>query len=352
MGRELVAPVQVLLALVVSCGALGCTPAPSQAQTGAGRSGSSPWVAEVPLPGGKGGFGFDDLGFSSHLGEVLVPAGRTGRLDLIAPESLHVVTIEGFAEEAHWHGGHGEGITSVAENGDLLYVVDRTARRLDVVAAGSRRIVGFAPLKAAPDYVRIVPGRREAWVTEPSRERIEVFSLGSDGRHPVSVGAIPVPGGPESLVMDATTGRAYTHLWKGMTVAIAIAGRATVARWPNGCRSSRGIALDEHRGHLFVACAEGKVVTLDVGDGRRLSSLAVGRGVDIIAYDSKTHHLFAPAARSASLAIASVSRAGRLSLLGTVPTAPGAHCVTVDEAHRAYVCDPRRGRLLVYRDAF
>lgn len=352
MSRARVPPMHVLLVLVASCGALRCAAAPSQAQGGAQSAGSSPWVAEVVLPGGKGGIGFDDLGFSPHLGEVLVPAGRTGKLDLIAPASLRVVSIGGFAEEADWHGGHGEGITSVAEEGDLLYVVDRTARRLDVVAASSRRIVGFAPLTAMPDYVRIVPGRREAWVTEPKRQRIEVFSLGSDGRHPVSVGAISVPGGPESLAMDARTGRAYTHLWKGVTVAIDIAGRAPVARWPNGCRSSRGIALDERRGWIFVGCAEGKVVTLDAADGRRLSSKAVGRGVDIIAYDPNTHHLFAPAARSASLTILSVGRAGGLSLLGTVPAVPGAHCVTVDAAHRAYVCDPRHGRLLVYRDVF
>jgi hypothetical protein len=36
----------------------------------------------VPLPGGEGGIGFDDLTFSPQLGKLLVPAGRTGNLDL------------------------------------------------------------------------------------------------------------------------------------------------------------------------------------------------------------------------------------------------------------------------------
>ena len=47
-------------------------------------------------------------------------------------------------------------------------------------------------------------------------------------------GAIDVAGGPESLVIDATTGRAYTHTWMDETVAVDIAKHKEVARWKNG----------------------------------------------------------------------------------------------------------------------
>src|SRR5215217_6700250 len=41
-----------------------------------------PSVLPVPLPGGGGGIGFDDLNFSPGLHRLLVPAGRSGNLDL------------------------------------------------------------------------------------------------------------------------------------------------------------------------------------------------------------------------------------------------------------------------------
>ena len=42
----------------------------------------------------------------------------------------------------------------------------------------------------------------------------------------------------------------------------------------------------------------------------------------------------------------------KLTVLGTVPTASGAHCVTADDRSNAWVCDPDRGRLLVFKDSY
>jgi hypothetical protein len=39
-------------------------------------------------------------------------------------------------------------------------------------------------------------------------------------------------------------------------------------------------------------------------------------------------------------------------VLGTVPTASGAHCVTADDRGNAWVCDPDRGQLIVFKDAY
>src|SRR3954466_8590861 len=43
---------------------------------------ASPTTVAVPIPGGNGGVGFDDLGFSPALHRLLVPGGRTGNLDV------------------------------------------------------------------------------------------------------------------------------------------------------------------------------------------------------------------------------------------------------------------------------
>ncbi|HEX9103415.1 MAG TPA: hypothetical protein VF997_14485, partial [Polyangia bacterium] len=50
-------------------------------------------VKPLPLPDGKGGIGFDDLRYDAALGRLLIPAGRTGNVDLIDPATGAVTPI-------------------------------------------------------------------------------------------------------------------------------------------------------------------------------------------------------------------------------------------------------------------
>lgn len=342
-----------LLLLLATAAFDAAPPAPKAVPAPAG--GAAPPVLKavpVPLPGGEGGIGFDDLAYVPALGRVVVPAGRTGQLALIDPASRRVTTIEGFSATAAGAAGHGAGTTSADYGRGLLFAIDRTALRLDVVDLKAGKIVAFAPLAASPDYVRFVASRNEVWVTEPDAETIEVFSVSTGAAPtPAHVADIAVPGGPESLVIDASRGKAYANLWKGKTVAIGLRSRSVGGAWPNGCEGARGLALDAKRGFLFVGCAEGKATVLDLRHrGAVLDSLAHGSGVDIIAYDPLRSRLYLPGGKSATLAVLSVSPEGKLALVATAATAEGAHCVTVDDYRQAWICDPGKGRLLMVRD--
>src|SRR5438552_16623193 len=102
------------------------------------------------------------------------------------------------------------------------------------------------------------------------RRPIEIFTLGQDATAPpVHAAVVAVTNGPESMVIDNTRGRAYTHRWQATTVAIDLTSRAIVAEWQNGCAASRGIALDETRGFLFASCSEGPTSVIDVANGGR-----------------------------------------------------------------------------------
>lgn len=316
------------------------------------QAGGSNQVNAIAIPGGAAGIGFDDLRFSPSLGKILVPAGRTGSVALIDPRSHRVFMIGGFSARPDFGGGHDEGVTSADDGIGLLFATDRTSRRLQVVDPAAGKIVTGAKLAGSPDYVRYVVPTRELWVTQPDAERIEIFRLEGKPPQPVHVAFLPVPGGPESLVIDASRGRAYTHLWDGVTVALDLKSRTAVAKWANGCQGSRGVALDEARGFLFVGCAEGRATVLDVATGKQLGSVTAGNGIDVIDYNSRLSHLYLPGAKSATLAIVAVSKEGRLSLLGSFPTASGGHCVAVDDNGTSYVCDPKGGRLLVLPDTF
>jgi hypothetical protein len=308
----------------------------------------------LALPDGKGGIGFDDLRYDAALGRLLIPAGRSGNVDLIDPSSGAVTPIGGFTRIARYDAGHGQSVTSVDAGDGLLFATDRTALSLAVVDAKSRRIVARAPLASAPDYVRWVAATREVWVTEPGKKRIEVFSLGTaTPPTPTHAAFIDAPGGPESLAIDDKRGRAYTHKWKSATMAIDLQSRAVVATWAAGCADPRGIALDAARALLFVGCEDGTATALDLDhDGKLVATAKSGSGVDIIAYDAARAHLYLPGDESATMAIIGVSPNGALTVLGTVPTVKDAHCVTTDERGNAYVCDPRNGQLLVVHDPY
>src|SRR6478735_5780032 len=72
----------------------------------------TPAGTSVELPDGSPGIGFDDLRYSSRLHRVLVPSGRSGRLNLIDPDTLAVTSITGFSSTPDYSGGHDDGAPS------------------------------------------------------------------------------------------------------------------------------------------------------------------------------------------------------------------------------------------------
>ncbi|HET9932178.1 MAG TPA: hypothetical protein VFQ35_15855 [Polyangiaceae bacterium] len=304
----------------------------------------------IKLPDTPPGIGFDDLRYSPNLHRVLVPSGRSGRLNLIDPDTLAVTSIEGFSTKAEYSGGHDDGPTSVEEARGLLYVTDRSSQKLVVVDSATRRARGNVALSAEPDYVRFVSATNELWVTEPAADQIEILKLRSDGL-PVPSATVHVENGPESLVIDASRGRAYTHRWQKTTLAVDVTTHEIVAEWANGCVASRGIALDEQRGWLFSGCSEGTVSVLDVAHaGKLLSQLERGSGFDVIGYNARLGHVYLAGGACSCLVILGVNPQGQLSFLERASAPSSTHCAVADDAGNAWVCDPDAGSILRFVD--
>jgi hypothetical protein len=326
--------------------ALGCGAPPAAAPEAAW-----PAAVPVPIPIGTPGIAFDDLQFSPTHG-VLAPAGRAGVLALIDPTTHRVATIGGFTAADKYEGHHDTGITSADEGADLLFVVDQSTKKLHAVDPHKGTIVASAPLAEGPDYVRWIEPTHEVWVTEPHGEQVEIFSLDTTaGPKLKQVGVVKVPQGPESLVVDVHRGRAYANSWKNQTFAIDLRSRAVVETWQTACKKSRGLAF-EGTSILFVGCGEGGAVAIDVTSGAQLGAAPSGEGVDIIAYSPSRRHLYVPAAKAQTMMVMAVGHHGTLTPLGTVPTAPKAHCVTTDDQGSVFVCDPDHGQILAIRDPF
>ncbi|MDA3912874.1 hypothetical protein [Oleiagrimonas sp.] len=294
----------------------------------------------------------DDMIYAPSMHRVLVPAAQSGALVLINPATQHMT---------HWNhvvpGGSGAerddaGTTSAAVGSGFVFVSDHKDQELVALNPQTHQPVARARLASGPDYVRYVATLKQVWVTEPGASQIERFQV-RGGAHPMlsRVGAVAVNGGPESLVIDARRGMAYTNQWKSHTLEISLHHPALKASWANTCRGSRGLALDAADGVLLVGCKEGKVVALDpASDGKILGHAKVGAGVDIIAWNPVLRHVYAPGARSATLSVLTMDPRGRLKRVATAPAAPHAHCVTTDGRRHVYVCDPAAGAVISYTD--
>jgi hypothetical protein len=313
---------------------------------------STPAGKAIDLPDRGPGIGFDDLRYAPGLHRVVAPGGRAGKIFVVDPDTLAVTTIDGFSASSTYDGGHDFGATSVDEGDGRLFVTDRSRRTLYVVDPAKSAIVASAPLGASPDYVRFVADTHELWVTEPDSGLLEIFALAADGT-PKSTATVPVDNGPESLVIDTTHGRAYTHRWQASTVVLDTKTHTVVAEWPNGCAASRGLAVDEARNLFFVACSEGTVAVLDAAhEGHQLSSIAKGAGFDVIGYADKLGHVYAAGTACACLMVFGVDGAGALAALGRFDATGSAHCAVADDSGGAWFCDPAGGRLWRVADPY
>jgi hypothetical protein len=293
-----------------------------------------------------GGIGFDDLVFANATHKVLAPGGATGTLALIDPKTLDVVSLRVASLPASTYvaGRHDAGITSAAQSADRIYASDRTSTKLRALKLDGAIDVEVA-LASPPDYVRYVAPTNEIWVTEPEAAQIEVFTCCTVPGF-TRIAKIAVPGGPESLVVSASRRAAYANLWHQKSVEIDLSSHAIRRTFDTGCDKTRGIALDEGAGALFVACNDGDVKAVDIASGKIIARGHAGDGVDIIDWSPSLQHLYVPASRSGTMTIFSQT----LTPLQTVSVPKGAHCVVADDSGQAWVCDPDHGSVIAFTD--
>ena len=337
----------------------------------------------IDLSLNEGNVTFNDISYDTRLERVIVPAAETGNLALVDPETHAVKLIPGFSKQISTTEAE-IGATSAASARGMIFVIDRFAKKINIVDPALEKIIGSVDVQDTPDSIRFVSATNELWVVEKAKEQIEVFRV-IDGE-PVSlesVSTIPVPNGPESLLIDRKHGLAFTNQPKiGMTAVIQVMTHSVIAQWGNGCSKARGLAMDEDRGLLFVACEEGKLVVMDTNnDGFQITSANYGGGLSSIAYNPQLQHIYVPSGDSAIMAVfeikdnsavlaattapsdyqananqnnATPTPVARFTLFrkGTADTSRKANCITVDDQNNVWVCDPVHGKLFSIRDTF
>ena len=341
-----------VVVLLACLGAMGCCGAKCPSSTTAAAPGSANAQASrfVALPGAPAdGVLMDFITYDPVRRRVWVPAGNTGSVDVIDATSDHLDRIEGFATaEMERHGKKrivGPSSATVGEG--VVYVGNRGDSSVCAIDATSLKIGACVKLEAMPDGIAYVAATKEVWVTTPRDKAIVVL----DAAGPLAIKArIALAGEPEGYAVDNGRGVFFTNLEdQDRTLMIDLKTHEVMKTWLPACGEDgpKGLALDVALDHLIVACPD-HVIVLGAGqDGKLLSRLDTGDGVDNLDYVDGLRQLFVAAGRAGRLTIARLDEQGVLASLAVVDTSPGARNAVATEQGVAYVTDSPRGRILI-----
>jgi len=336
--------------LIAACGHPATGPATPVA---APATATAPAAAHtIALPGASdGGVFLDYLAYDPAHQRVWVPAGGTGRVDVIDAKTGALTPIEGFAtKEVERRGQKRTMGPSAATVGDgVVYIgnrADSSVCALDAVSLAKR---GCVTLDSSPDGLQYVAATHEVWVTTPRDLSLRILDVTDPGA-PAAKAVIKVDGEPEGFAIDNDRGVFFTNLEdKDRTLAIDVRTHAVTKTWQPSCGEDgpKGLAFDAPANHLIVVCPS-SIETLDVArDGAVLSQLPVGDGLDAIALVATSHLVFAAAGRAEKMTVATLGSDGKLSPVATVATAKGARNAVAAEDGTAFVADGPAAAILV-----
>ena len=296
-------------------------------------------VRLLPLPpAAQGGISMDYIAFDPATRFVWVPAGNTGAVDVVDTATGKVTQISGLPTKDVDIRGRKRtfGPTSVTIGKGVVYIGNRAD--YSICAFNERTLAKGAcgTIDSMPDGLAYVASTKEVWVTAPRDKSIRIL----DAETLYQKSKLTYEGNPEGFAVDGKRGRFYTNLEdKDRTLAIDLKTHGTIATWNPSCGEDgpHGLRVDEKRGFLLIACSA-RAEVMDVGhDGKVLSKIDTGDGVDDLDYAPATHLLYVGGAKSGDLTVARVDSAGKLTLVTKGPTHAGARNGVVASDGRVYL---------------
>ena len=235
------------------------------------------------------------------------------------------------------NGAHGTAIAPATGHGFATAGADRAVVMFDLKT--------FASLKKIP-----AAEDADAIVFDSASNR--VFTLNGDAhsstvidpREGTLVTNIPLGGKPE-YGASAGDGEGYANLTDTSEVVEIDAKTATVSRrWRTApCRQPVSMAIDVAHKRLFSGCRSGVLAVSDYQNGKVVTTLPIGMGVDGTGYDAASADVFASNA-DGTLTVIHQDSADRYHVAETLMTPPASRNLGLDPAnHRIFVPSAKFG---------
>jgi len=333
-----------------SAPAQAAQPAPAVSAKTAAAAASA--MKPLALPGSQGTAFLDYIAYERGHGRVWVPVGSTGSVDVLDTAAGTFTRVDGFKTVEREVRGQKRtmGPSAVSIGDGFAYVGNRGTSEVCAVDVKTLKITSCLKLPSVIDGVAYVGASKEVWVTAPKDGKLLVLDASKPDRLAAKT-SVAVAGEPEGYAVDESRGLFFTNLEdKGGTVVIDVKTHKPRATWNAGCGADgpRGVAIDEARSFLVVACTD-HVQVLDAGhDGAKLGKLDTGAGVDNIDLPPGKKLLYVGAGKAERLTVARLDDQGKLEAVATAGTAPGARNPVADENGNVYLADSQASRILAF----
>lgn len=176
----------------------------------------------------------------------------------------------------------------------------------------------------------------DAILYDPATKRVFTFNGRSknssviDATNNTVLATIPLDGKPEFAAADGK-GMVYVNIEdKSELTSIDAKKAAVVKTWPlTGCEEPSGLAMDRKHRRLFSGCGNKVMAIVNADDGKVITTVPIGQGVDANGFDP-VHELAFSSNGDGTLTVVHEDSPEKFSVIQNAQTQRGARTMAVD----------------------
>jgi DNA-binding beta-propeller fold protein YncE len=278
--------------------------------------------------GGDGGWDYVVPDAPNHR----VFIGRSNRVMVVDMNDGHLI-----AEVTGINGAHGTALATGTRHGFATSGDDSSVVMFD---SKTYKILGRIPAAEDADAIIYDPASRRIFTFNGDANSSTVI----DPRKGTLITNIPLGGKPE-YGQSARNGMIYANLTdSSQVVEIDAKNLRVTRRWSTApCKNPVAMAIDTRHQRLFSGCRSGVMAISDYRNGRVITTLPIGRGVDGAGYDPVTRDAYASNV-DGTLTVIHQDTPDTYHVVENIQTAQGSRNMGLDPAtHRLYLAAARFG---------
>jgi DNA-binding beta-propeller fold protein YncE len=259
--------------------------------------------------GGTGGWDYCSIDAASRRAYAEVVDIDAGKVVGLIPDTLGVHGIA--IDHAGGRGFISSGRVSMMSIFDL-----KTLNRInDVKTTGDN-----------PDAILFEPHTKHVFTFNGRGKNATVFDT-----HGKVVATIPLGGKPEFGVSDGN-GRVFVNVEDtSELVSIDAKKNVVTARWKLApCESPSGLAIDRKHHRLFTVCENEIMAIVDSTNGKVVTTVPTGKGTDAAAFDDEKQLAFASNGQSGTLTVIHEVSPDKYDVIENVATQRSARTMALD----------------------
>jgi DNA-binding beta-propeller fold protein YncE len=205
------------------------------------------------------------------------------------------------------------------------------------ISAGRANKVKIFDLKTLKTTGEAATGRNpDAIIYDQASKRVFAFNGGTanatviDGRTGNVDGTIALGGRPEFAAADGA-GNVYVNLEdKSAVVKIDSQQMNAGEKWPLApCEEPSGMAIDANKHRLFIGCSNKMMAVMNAENGKVITTLPIGQGVDANGFDPGTGLAFSSNG-DGTLTVVKEDKPDKYKVVENIKTQRGARTMALD----------------------